>query len=107
MRSTALPFNRAWIVFLATFPAGMLAGCLLAHGQDAAGSGIGIGLGMLVGLVAGIVTAVWVSRSMLQTIPHFAGRLLAALPWIILAIFWFMVFFTPTGDRLFEWLESL
>ena len=112
MSSTALPSKRtfwgAWVAFLATFPAGMLVGCLLAHGQDAAGSGIGIGLGMLgVGLLGGIVTAIFVSYFTVRTVPHVTGKLLACLPWLILVSFWVMALFTPTGDRLAEWLESL
>ncbi len=98
----------AWLSFIATFPVGMAVGCLLAHGQDAAGSGIGIGLGMLgVGLLGGIVTADFVSYSTVRAMPHVAGKLLACLPWIILASFWWMALFTPTGDRLAEWLENL
>jgi len=110
--STALPSKRifwgTWIAFLATFPAGMFAGCLMAQGQDAAGRGIGIGLGMLgVGLLGGIVTAVFVSRSTVRLFPHTTGRLFACLPWAVLTSFWWMALFTPTGDRLFEWLENL
>jgi hypothetical protein len=86
----------------------MFVGCLLGHGQDAAGRGIGIGLGMLgVGLLGGIVTAIFVSYLTVRAVPHFAGKLLACLPWFILASFWWMALFTPTGDRLAEWLESL
>jgi hypothetical protein len=110
--STILPSKRtfwgAWVAFITTFPAGMAVGCLLARGQDAAGSGIGVGLGMLgVGLLGGIVTAVFVSYFTVRTKPHFSGKLLACLPWIVLAGFWWMALFTPTGDRLVEWLESL
>ena len=112
MSSIALPSKRTfwgtWIAFIGTFPAGMLVGCLMARGQDAAGRGIGIGLGMLgVGLLGGIVTAVFVSRSTVRLLPHTTGKLLACLPWLILASFWWMALFTPAGDRLAEWLESL
>lgn len=101
-------FWAAWISFVATFPAGMAAGCLLARGQDAAGRGIDVGLGMLgVGLLGGIVTAVFVSRSTVRLVPHISGKVLACLPWVILATFWWMALFTPTGDRLVEWLENL
>jgi hypothetical protein len=109
---TTLPSKRtlwgSWIAFIATIPAGMVVGCLLARGQDAAGSGIGIGLGMLgVGLLGGIVTAVFVSYFTARTVQHSVGKLLVCLPWIILVSFWWMALFTPTGDRLFEWLENL
>lgn len=97
-----------WILFLATFPAGMAVGWLFARGQDAAGRGIGIGMGMLgVGLFGGIVGAIIVSRSAVRLLPDFSGKVLARLPWVILAIFWWMALFTPTGDRLAEWLERL
>ena len=98
----------AWLLFIATFPAGMGVGFLLARGQDAAGRGIGIGLGMLgVGLLGGILTAVFVSYSTVRLIPSVVGKLLACLPWIILASFWWMALFTPTGDRLAQWLQDL
>ena len=98
----------AWIAFLAAFPAGMLVGCLLGRGHDAAGSGIGIGTGMLgVGLLGGIASAIYVSYFTVRALPNLAGRLLACLPWFILVIIWWIALFTPTGDRLAEWLEIL
>jgi len=98
----------AWLSFVATFPAGIAVGLMLAHGQDAAGSGIGLGLGMLgVGLLGGIATAVFASYWTARLMPHVGGKLLACLPWIILTSFWGMTLFTPTGDRLVEWLENL
>jgi len=81
---------------------------MLARGQDAAGRGIGIGLGMLgVGLLGGILASIFVSHSTVRLMPHVVGKLLACIPWIILASFYWMALFTPTGDRLAEWLRDL
>jgi hypothetical protein len=97
-----------WLLFFGTFPAGMMAGWLLAQGQDAAGRGIGIGLGMLgVGLLGGMGVAVLVSYATARIIPSIKGKLLACLPWVILVGFWGVFLFTASGDRLFEWLESV
>ena len=98
----------AWLLFFATFPAGMVVGWLMAQGQDAAGRGIGIGLGMLgVGLLGGIAMGVLVSYATARVMSSFAGKLLACLPWVMLVGFWAMVPFTESGDRLFEWLENI
>ena len=112
MSGKALPSRRtvwgAWVAFVATFPAGILVGCLLGRGQDAAGSGVGLGLGMLgVGLLGGIATATLASYFTARAMPRGAGKLLAFLPWVMLVSFWWMALFTATGDRLAEWLESL
>ena len=85
----------------------MLAGRALAHGQDAAGSGIGVGLGMIgVGLLGGIVTAAFVSYFSPRCVPNRVGKLMAFLPWFILGSFWWMMFFTANGDWLFSRLEK-
>jgi hypothetical protein len=98
----------SWISFVGAFPAGLLAGCLFAHGQDPAGRGIAISLGMLgVGLGGGIFSAVFVSRSMLRLAPNIRGKLLAALPWIFLIGIWWIALFNPIGDHLATWLEHL
>lgn len=98
----------SWLSFVGAFPAGLVAGCLFAHGQDPAGRGIAVSLGMLgVGLLGGILSAVFVSRSMLRLAPNIRGKLLAALPWIFLSGIWWIVLFTPIGDRLATWLEHL
>ena len=85
----------------------MVAGWLMAQGQDAAGRGVGVGLGMLVGLLGGSGVAVLVSYVSARLIPSIKGKLLACLPWIILLGFWGMFLFTANGDRLFEWLENI
>jgi F0F1-type ATP synthase membrane subunit c/vacuolar-type H+-ATPase subunit K len=86
----------------------MAVGCMLAHGQDPAGRGIGLGLGMLgAGIPGGILMAVFVSYSMVRAMRSTLGKILAITPWLIFVIFWWMALFTPTGDRLFEWVENL
>ncbi|HLX69004.1 MAG TPA: hypothetical protein VKV04_05180 [Verrucomicrobiae bacterium] len=98
----------SWLSFVGAFPAGLVAGCLFAHGRDPAGRGIAVSLGMLgVGLLGGILSAVFVSRSMLRLAPNIRGKLLAILPWIFLTSIWWIVLFTPLGDRLAAWLQSL
>lgn len=98
----------AWLAFLASFPAGMFAGWLMAHGQDPAGAGIGIGLGMLgVGLFGGILAAIFVSLWTIRALPHAIGKCLALLPWLILTAFWYITILTPTGDHVLEWLQDL
>lgn len=98
----------SWLSFIGAFPAGLIAGCVLAHGQDAAGRGIGVALGMLgVGLLGGILSAIFVSRTMLRLAPNVRGKLLAFLPWVFLSGIWWIVLFTPLGDRLAEWLQRL
>ena len=98
----------SWLSFVGAFPAGLLAGCLFAHGKDPAGRAIAVSLGMLgVGLLGGIFSAIFVSRSMLRLAPNIRGGLLAALPWIFLSGIWWIVLFTPIGDRLASWLQHL
>jgi hypothetical protein len=98
----------SWLSFVGAFPAGLLAGCLFAHGQGLIGRGIAVSLGMLgVGLLGGILSAIFVSRSMLRLAPNIRGKLLAILPWIFLSGIWWIVLFTPIGDRLAKWLQSL
>jgi hypothetical protein len=98
----------SWISFVGAFPAGLVAGCLFAHGRDPAGRGIAVSLGMLgVGLLGGILSAVFVSRSMLRLAPNIRGKLLAVLPWIFLSGIWWIVLFNPIGDRLATWLKNL
>jgi hypothetical protein len=98
----------SWLSFVGAFPAGLLAGCLFAHSQDPAGRGIAVSLGMLgVGLLGGILSAVFVSRSMLRLAPNVRGKLLAVLPWIFLTGLWWIVLFTPIGERLAAWLMGL
>jgi len=79
----------------------------MAHGQDAAGSGIGLALGMLgVGLIGGIGTGVFASVLTIRRLPGLAGWLLAGLLWTILAGLWWTALFTPTGDHFAEWLQK-
>ena len=98
----------SWLSFVGAFPAGLVAGCLFAHGRDPAGRGIAVSLGMLgVGLLGGVLSAVFVSRSMLRLAPNIRGKLLAILPWIFLSGIWWIVLFTPIGERLAIWLQQL
>lgn len=98
----------SWLSFIGAIPAGLVAGCLFAHGRDLAGRGIAVSFGILgVGLLGGVLSAVFVSRSMLRLAPNINGKLLAILPWIFLSGIWWIALFTPIGDRLATWLQHL
>jgi len=97
----------AWLLFLTTFPAAIVAAWVLARGQDAAGHGIGIALGLLAGLLGGVGAAVLVSYATARLFPSVLGKLLACLPWMILAAFWGNMFFAPSGAGWYGWLEKL
>jgi hypothetical protein len=97
----------AWLLFIFAFPATLAVGCLLAHGQDPAGRGIGISLGILGAFVANISTAIFLSFVTVRRMPRPSGKFLATVPWLILAVLYSRLLFTPDGDRLFQWLERI
>ena len=98
----------SWLSFVGAIPAGLVAGCLFAHGKDLAGRSIAVSFGILgVGLLGGILSSIFVSRSMLRLAPNIRGKLLAILPWIFLSGIWWIALSTPIGDHLATWLKSL
>jgi hypothetical protein len=93
-----------WIAFIASVPVGCAVGWGFAHGQDAAGAGIGFAIGFLgVGLLGGMASAIFISRITVRLIQRRrVARTLAFLPWIVWAWFWWVMLLTPTGDRFAE-----
>ena len=95
----------AWVLLFASFPAGFLAGCAMASGQDAAGRGLGFGLGFLgVGIMVGVASAILASIFTLRWLSGAAGKWLAILPWVILVAVWTFLFCTRAAQNLINGL---
>ena len=90
------------------FPAGIVAGCCMGRGQDAAGRGLGIGIGLFgTWIIGGTASAFLVSRLALRSVPsRTLGGLIAFSPWIIWAGLLYTMIFTRLGDQLLLSLED-